>query len=295
MEWESILCPALMVLAVVLFALRRSLLRFITCASVIIAAGTVLSGLEAWQGILVFLGSYAALFLLALAFLAIICALVDLNKPQEHDSKFYRTVMDLYIEALISLVWVRLDARGLENIPKEGRFLVVCNHLFIADPGIVLHCFRNSQLAFLTKKENYQLPIIAKFQHKILCQPIDRENDRQALKSIIQCIRLLQNDEVSVCAFPEGYTSKDGKLHPFRSGVFKIAQKAKVPIVVCTIQNTREIFKNLRKLRPTHVPFHLVKVYAPEELEGLTTTQIGDMVYETMISDLGENFRPQTH
>ena len=37
MEWESILCPALMVLAVVLFALRRSLLRFITCASVIIA------------------------------------------------------------------------------------------------------------------------------------------------------------------------------------------------------------------------------------------------------------------
>ena len=146
MEWESILCPALMVLAVVLFALRRSLLRFITCASVIIAAGTVLAGLEAWQGILVFLGSYAALFLLALAFLAIICALVDLNKPQEHDSKFYRTVMDLYIEALISLVWVRLDARGLENIPKEGRFLVVCNHLFIADPGIVLHCFRHSQL-----------------------------------------------------------------------------------------------------------------------------------------------------
>ena len=180
MEWESILCPALMVLAVVLFALRRSLLRFITCASVIIAAGTVLAGLRAWKGILVFLGSYAALFLLALAFLAIICALVDLNKPQEHDSKFYRTVMDLYIEALISLVWVRLDARGLENIPKEGRFLVVCNHLFIADPGIVLHCFRHSQLAFLTKKENYQLPIIAKFQHKILCQPIDRENDRQA-------------------------------------------------------------------------------------------------------------------
>ena len=78
MEWESILCPALMVLAVVLFALRRSLLRFITCASVIIAAGTVLSGLEAWQGILVFLGSYAALFLLALAFLAIICALVEI-------------------------------------------------------------------------------------------------------------------------------------------------------------------------------------------------------------------------
>ena len=76
--------------------------------------------------------------------------------------------MHLYIEALIQLVRVRLHTKGLENTPKEGRFLLVCNHLFIADPGIVLHCFRKSQLAFLTKKENYRLPFIGAFMHKIL-------------------------------------------------------------------------------------------------------------------------------
>lgn len=244
-----------------------------------------------WMLPLLFVGIYAGLLLLAVAFLWAICAVVNLDKPQEEDSPFYRRVMHLYIEALIQLVRVRLHTKGLENTPKEGRFLLVCNHLFIADPGIVLHCFRKSQLAFLTKKENYELPFIGAFMHRILCQPIDRENDRQALKSIIKCIQMIKEDKVSVCAFPEGYTSKDGKLHPFRPGVFKIAQKTGVPIVVCTIQNTREIFKNLKHFGHTDVELHLVDIIPPESYAGLSTVALSDMIYEKMIADLGESFR----
>ena len=248
-------------------------------------------GWSLWTLPLLFALVYGLLFLLAVIFLWAVCALVDLNKPQDADSPFYRRVMHAYIEALIQLVRVRLHTKGLENTPKEGRFLLVCNHLFIADPGIVLHCFRNSQLAFLTKKENYKLPFIGAFMHKILCQPIDRENDRQALKSILKCIQLIKEDKVSVCAFPEGYTSRDGKLHPFRPGVFKIAQKTNVPIVVCTIQNTRDIFKNLKRFGHTDVQLHLVEVIPPEAYAGMNTVALSDMVYEKMIADLGESFR----
>ena len=80
-------------------------------------------------------------------------------------------------------------------------------------------------------------------------------------------------------------------MHPFRPGVFKIAQKTGVPIVVCTIQNTREIFKNLRHLRHTDVELHLVDVIPPESYAGMNTVALSDMVYEKMIADLGENFR----
>ena len=231
--------------------------------------------------------------LIAVAFLWICCASVDMDKPQEEDSRFYRRLMHPYIEALITLVGVRLHTRGLEQIPKEGRFLLVCNHLFIADPGILLHCFKRSQLAFVTKKENQRLPIIAPIMHKILCQPIDRENDRAALKTILKCISLIKEDKVSIGVFPEGYTSKDGKLHHFRPGAFKIAQKTGVPIVVCTIRNTKEIFKNLAKLKKTDVTLHLVDVIMPEEYKGMSTVEISDCVYERMIADLGESFRAE--
>ncbi len=269
------------------------LLKGIAAASMLLAAAVwALSSLSLWMLPVLFVGFALALALIAFGFLCFVCSLVDMRKPQEHDSRFYRTVMYVYIDALISLVLVRVRTRGLEQTPKNGRFLLVCNHLFIADPGILLHCFRNSQLSFVTKQENEKLFIVGKIMHKILCQPIDRDNDRQALKAILKCIRLIRDDEVSICVFPEGYTSKDGKLHPFRHGAFRIAQKAEVPIVVCTIQNTRQIFPNLRRLKHTDVELHLVGVIPALELKGKTTVEISDRVYQMMLADLGPDFAP---
>ena len=268
------------------------LLKGITLVSLIFSTVLYLAcDLALWLAGVIFVVSCLVLAGLAVAFLWLCCRAVDMEKPQEEDSRFYRCLMHPYIEALISLVGVRLHTKGLEKTPQEGRFLLVCNHLFIADPGIILHCFKKSQLAFVTKKENLKLPIIAPIMHKILCQPIDRENDRSALKTILKCISLIKEDKCSMCVFPEGYTSKDGKLHPFRPGVFKIAQKTGVPIVVCTIQNTRPIFKNLRRLKKTDVELHLVTVIPPEEIKGLSTVEVSDRVYECMIADLGEDFR----
>ena len=246
-----------------------------------------------WAVIPVFIGMYLALMGLAFGFLWLVCALVDMNRYQEEDSKFYRAVMYLYIEALVSLVLVKIHTEGLEKTPKSTRFLLVCNHLFLADPGVLLHCFKKSQLAFITKKENENMFIVGKIMHKILCQSIDRDNDRQALRTILKCIQLIKDDKVSIGVFPEGYTSKDGKLHHFRSGVFKIAQKTGVPIAVCTIQNTREIFHNLKRLRRTHVQLHLVDVIQPWDYKELSTVELADKVYEIMISDLGEEFRAE--
>jgi ribosomal protein L11 methylase PrmA len=69
------------------------------------------------------------------------------------------------------------------------------------------------------------------------------------------------------------------------------AMKANVPIVVCTVRNTRQIFKNLAKLKKTDVPLHLVDVIPVEQIQGKTTGEISDMVYEKMIADLGEEVR----
>ncbi len=270
------------------------LLKGIAAASAVLSVGLcLLLHWSLWWILPLFVGLYLVLFLLAFGYLCWVCGRVDLSQPQAgHDDPFYRRVMDVYIEALMMLAGVKVHKEGFEQVPQDGRFLLVCNHLFIADPGILLNAFRKNQLAFITKKENMDLFIINKFMHKILCQPLDREDDRQALKVILKCIQLIRDDEVSICVFPEGYTSKDGKLHHFRSGVFKIAQKTKVPIVVCTIRNTRDVFHNRKRLKRTHVPLHLVGVIQPEEYQGKSTVDISNQVYEMMIGDLGEDFRP---
>ena len=224
---------------------------------------------------------------LALGWLWLLCSRVDLTTPQEEDDPFYRKWMYIYIEALINILQVRTKTSGLEKTPKDGRFLLVCNHLFIADPGIIHHYFKDSQLAFISKKENESLPAIAHFMHRTLCQSIDREDDRQALQVILKCIRIIKDDKASVCVFPEGATSKDGKLHHFRPGVFKIAQKAQVPIVVCILRNTKPILHNGFRLKHTDVELRLLEVIPAADLKGRTAVDISEQVHRIMADDLG--------
>lgn len=234
-----------------------------------------------------FLGTFLVMGLLAFLFLLLIGAMVRLDEPQEIPSPFYRTVASLYAGAILWILQARVHTRGLENIPKDGRFLLVCNHLHDLDPVTLLAYFKKSQLIFISKRENEERFAIGKVLHKFAL-PINRENDREALKTILTCVRMLNEDIGSVAVFPEGYCSPDGRFQSFRNGVFKIAQKSNVPIVVCTIQNTQHLYGNAMRLRPTHVHLHLLTVIPPEELKGVTTIQIGDRIHALMAADLGE-------
>ena len=243
----------------------------------------------AWLWLLpvVFLGSLLALALLFFLVLWLCCAFVDIEKPQERDSKFHRFMVGNTAQLVLSVLRMRMHTQGLEQTPKDGRFLLVCNHINDLDPVVLLAYFKKKQIAFISKRENADMFIVGKIMHKIQCQRINRENDRDALRTIINCIKIIQEDKASIGVFPEGYTSKDGLLHPFRSGVFKIAQKANVPIVVCTVQNTNKPFRNILRLKATDVYLHLLKVLQPEDYAGMTAVELGDMVHSMMAEDLG--------
>ena len=91
-----------------------------------------------------------------------------------------------------------------------------------------------------------------------------------------------------MAVFPEGgILSEDGKLHHFRPGVFKIAQKANVPIVVCTMKNTLNVIPNLLKWKPSKVEMNVLAVIPSEEIKGVTTVDIAERCYNLMAEDLG--------
>ena len=162
------------------------------------------------------------------------------------------------------------------------------NHLADLDPGIFFTVFPNDQLSFIAKKEVRDMPIVGILMRRILCQFVNRENDREALKTIIHCISILKERKANVAVFPEGKKSTDRYLlHHFRPGVFKMAQKANVPIVVCTLQGTQNILPNATKLRRTDIRLNLLEVIPAEELKGITTVDIAHRVHGIMAADLG--------
>ncbi len=271
------------------------LLKLMTLVSALFALGicALAGGFGSFGWLWLLPAGFVGGFLLCLlgCFLAVwIPALrADPETPQDGDDPYIRAIAKLYAPAVFKLLGCKIKTSGTEKLPKEGRFLLVCNHLYDLDPGIPLTVFPSAQLAFISKKENLEKPIVGKLMLKIQCQLIDRENDRAALKTILKCISILKEDKASIAVFPEGRIVKDGYLlHSFRPGVFKIAQKAEVPIVVCTLNGTQDIVKNVKRLRRTTVQFHLLEVIPAAELKGVTTTQIANRVHSLMAADLGQ-------
>ena len=263
------------------------LLSAVAAVGICLCTGSFASLSWLWILPVGFLGTLTVLAGLAFLTVYILCQRIDTSVPQEHDSKFYRWLVYPIVDTIRTVLLMRVHTEGLEKMPPKGRFLLVCNHINDMDPVTLLMYFNSRQLAFISKRENANMFLVGKLMHKIMCQLVNRENDREALKTILNCVRLIREDEVSIGVFPEGYTSMDGLLRHFRHGVFKIALKTKVPIVVCTLQNTNRIFKNALRLKPTDVHLHLVKVIMPEEFADKTAVQVSEEVYQLMAEDLG--------
>ena len=240
-----------------------------------------------WQLPLFSLGMLVLLLVGAFLYLLFLCHRVDPDKEQEYDDRHYRKVLELYVESALPVLRVNVRTKGMNKVPTDRRFLLVCNHCNNIDPVLLLDKFAGHQVAFISKKENKDMFLVGKVMHKLLCQLIDRENDREALKTILKCVEILKEDKASIGVFPEGYILPHRKLHAFRPGVFKIAQKAKVPIVVCTLKDTANAIVNLLHYRPSDIELSVLQVIEPEEYAGKKTVQIADEIYRMMAQDLG--------
>lgn len=238
-----------------------------------------------WLVPVILLGMFVALIVLHLAIFALSIATVNLNKPPR-DSNFFRLLVKGFLQMALSLLRVKVYMTGLEKIPADEPFLLVCNHIHDLDPAIIYYAVPDSRLAFIAKKEVRDLfPFIYKALHKLSGLPIDRENNREAAKTIINATKLLKEKTNSVAVFPEGYVSLSGELLPMRNGALKIATKSQSKIVVCTLWGTKDIPKNLLR-RKTDIYFDVLDVI--DTSDNIHTVEIGDQIHTMMQESLSK-------
>ena len=241
-----------------------------------------------WAALGIFVGGVLLQALAVFLYILYLCHKVDQNVPQEYVDPHYKKITDLILESVLPILRIRIQCSGLEKMPKEGRFLLICNHCNDSDPIILMRVFGKYQMAFISKKENSTMFVIGPMMHKLMCQLINRENDREALKTILKCVEILKTDKASVAVFPEGgIITEDGKLHHFKPGVFKIAQKAGVPIVVCTLKNTKDVVRNILHFKGSKVELRVLDVIDAETARAKKTVELAEICHDRMAADLG--------
>ena len=224
---------------------------------------------------LFFIGAFLAVVVLYLLYAALIALSIDKRKPLEKQSKNMKVLCEMAASLVCTFLFIRTKVTGSEKLPEKGQFLLVCNHLSGFDPLVTIKLLRRYNVFFVMKPSIFRFPLVGTATYGAGCIAIDRENNREALKSILQAADYLKRSICSICIYPEGTRSRTGALGDFHPGSFKIAQKAGVPIVVACIEGTENVRRNVLR-RVTDVTLSILEVIPAETAAGMRTVDIAE-------------------
>ena len=136
----------------------------------------------------------------------------------------------------------RIEAKGMERIPREGPLIIVANHISNADPpALMSHVVPVRHAAILTKKEMFAFPPLGRLFRSWGGIPVDRAREGGDLGALRSSIELLKAGGCLVL-FPEGTRAKGRKLDP-KLGVALLAHKSGAPVLPARIFNTENFLK----------------------------------------------------
>lgn len=230
--------------------------------------------------------AYFAWLVLFMAILFICSLFINKKKEVNKPNKFANFLVYEVVHQIDLLSNARLHKTGLKQIPN-GPCLIVYNHTSKFDPIYIMDKLHRKGIICVTKPENMRIPLAGAFIHKAGYIPVNRDNDAEGMKAILKSIDYINKGYGSIAISPEGTRSKTKKLLPFRAGVFNIAKRAEVPIVIMGFKNTWKIAEDF-PFKKTRVDMDVLGILEYDSFKDLTTGEISSIVRKYFVDYLGE-------
>jgi long-chain acyl-CoA synthetase len=155
--------------------------------------------------------------------------------------------------------YLRIECRGLENIPKSGPYILASNHCSHLDSVAIrevlgnrapnLHVMGAKDYFFDTRLKSWF------FSTFLNVLPFDREDN--ASESLSACKAVLDNGR-AILIFPEGTRSVSGELQPFKPGVGVLATELEASVIPLYIRGTFESLPKGKTLpRPSRLEIRM--------------------------------------
>lgn len=216
--------------------------------------------------------TYFWLFQLVSMLFLLVYFLLGLLGRKRSQAEFLYWITRAWARQLVIIAGGRVEVSGLENLPVSGGMLFVSNHQGAFDIPLLLG-FVPGLKGFVSKKENFRLPIVSIWMKLLHCIILDRKDLRQSAQAIARGIRDLKAGR-SLVIFPEGTRSKSGSLQRFKEGSFKLATRSGATIVPLTIDGSWRLLEgNHGRIGPGRVRLY---IHPPVILADLPAGQRGD-------------------
>lgn len=172
--------------------------------------------------------------------------LIGLRKLGENWTFWWASTMASFVVALLG---IKAHASGaLEDViaqSKSGQPLCfVANHTSLMDIPVLLSL--GVRCGFVAKTELRFVPGVNIWVSAIHSVFIDRKSLRKGVKTIQKAVGTVKKG-CPMCIFPEGSRSKDGQVHTFRHGSFRLATESGATIIPVTIKGLRGALEGRKK------------------------------------------------
>lgn len=227
-----------------------------------------------------------------LGFLLSIPELIKLkiNEKKYNSMEKFRFIKS-HAKRSLDLVKIKINVIGKEKVPKE-EVLFVLNHSSMLDSYILVSSIVKPVGVIIADVPTWRhIPIVSHWLNMMKCVYIDRENNREGMKSIIQASENIKMGQ-SMAVFPEGDLTwvKDphALISDFKPGALKIAYKAKCPIVPMVIKNSRGTYNGyepIGKINSGNVEVeYLDPIYDHIENPKIKTKELAEMIKAKMLA-----------
>ncbi len=200
------------------------------------------------------------------------------NRFVNYRPRLIRHILLFALRIAMKLV-MRLETRGLNNIPRTGPVIMMINHIAFLDP-VILTGFFPRYLISMAKVEAIEDKLIGPLIKAFDAFPVNRgAGDRQALRTAFDVL----DAGLALLIAPEGHRSENTALGEAHEGIAFVAQRAHVPVVPVAISGTEQFKYNIKRLKRTTVTYRFGQpFYLEAESERVTGEMLKQMTDEAM-------------
>lgn len=214
----------------------------------------------------------------------IVKSMIKNGKDKKAIDYLHRTTKR-WAKSQVRLSGAKVKMFGEENIPKDIPVLFISNHQSNFDIALFLS-YIDKPKGYIAKAEMKKWPLVHTWMEYIDCVFMDRSNIRKSAEAIVEGVNILKNGH-SLVIFPEGTRSKGDNIGDFKGGSFKLATKAKVPIVPVTINGSFKLMEqNGNKIKPAEVEIHIHPMIETSNLSKEELDKLPTRVKEIVVSKL---------
>ena len=169
----------------------------------------------------------------------------------------------------------RLEVHGLENVPKDNKYIVCPNHLSTLDPPLMVAVMPRS-VSFMAKKVLFDIPFLRWWIDWLGAFAVNRES---LGPSTVKTVQEIKDSNWVLGMFPQGTRGVPGEIKGVTKGFAGLAKLTKCDILPVGIIGTNEVKRwpftgkiivKIGKIIPYDKNTELVKDKWIEQIQELT-------------------------